>query len=901
MKKITLLLGLLVASISALFAQVPMASEDVMLQGFYWNSYQNYKNYGTTKWTDLKTQASEIAATFDLIWLPPSAKSSGGTGYIPEKWCDQGESNPTAWGNKTDLKNLISTLKAGGCKTIADIVINHRGNQSSWTNFHKETFGSETFQLNASHICSDDEARNGHGNPTGNPDSGYGNDPTCDGISAKGAYCAARDLDHSNTYVQDAIKAYLKWMKSEMGYEGWRYDLVKGYWGGYTKIYNNAAAAYISVGEYWDGNYDALKKWIQDTGYTSMAFDFAFKYAMNNWGGGDNYSALTWTSGGADRLAGLVHSAEMRQYAVTFIDNHDTANPHEDPQEFNMSAAEKANAIMLSNAGIPCVFYPHWVKHKAAIKNMINARKAMGINSNSDVKVTNKSGYYESVAIGTKGTLICRVGNWSGTPSGYTEACSGNGWAYYTSKEVDPIIPDPDVPVTKTDITVKFKAPASWTKCHIWAWDSNDNNLTNAGEWPGTTAMTKNADGTYSYTVKNVPGTLNFLFNDGVSGGEQTADASTTSNSCWVAGSKNSSNENKYDITQNATCDLTPSDPEDPEDPEDPDTPIGSITLKVKASSLPWGNKCYLYTWDGGELGAEVKYTGEWPGTAMTLGSDGFYTYTVNQSMVYAIFTDGSASGTLQTDDIQNITASTCYEISSEQHDNMLGAASYDAIETACPEPDPTPDPTPDPDPVPTPDPTPGGSITLKVKASSLPWGNKCYLYTWDGGELGAEVKYTGEWPGTAMTLGSDGFYTYTVNQSMVYAIFTDGSASGTLQTDDIQNITASTCYELSSEQHENMLGAMVYDAIETACPEPVSIIETEAVELNIYPNPTNDYINVDCAEEISEVVISALNGSEVIRTKSTYIDLSSLNPSMYFVNIMLQNGDVLVSKVIRK
>ena len=163
MKKITLLLGLLVASISALFAQVPMASEDVMLQGFYWNSYQNYKNYGTTKWTDLKTQASEIAATFDLIWLPPSAKSSGGTGYIPEKWCDQGESKPTAWGNKTDLKNLISTLKAGGCKTIADIVINHRGNQSSWTNFHKETFGSETFQLNASHICSDDEARNGHG------------------------------------------------------------------------------------------------------------------------------------------------------------------------------------------------------------------------------------------------------------------------------------------------------------------------------------------------------------------------------------------------------------------------------------------------------------------------------------------------------------------------------------------------------------------------------------------------------------------------------------------------------------------------------------------------------------------------------------------------------------------
>jgi hypothetical protein len=83
--------------------------------------------------------------------------------------------------------------------------------------------------------------------------------------------------------------------------------------------------------------------------------------------------------------------------------------------------------------------------------------------------------------------------------------------------------------------------------------------------------------------------------------------------------------------------------------------------------------------------------------------------------------------------------------------------------------------------------------------------------------------------------------------------------------------------------------------------PDPSAIDEAEAVELNIYPNPTNDYINVDCAEEISEVVISALNGSEVIRTKSTYIDLSSLTPSMYFVNVTLQNGDVVVSKVIRK
>ena len=105
MKKITLLLGLLVASISALFAQVPLASEDVMLQGFYWNSYQN--NYGTTKWADLNKQVDEISSSFDLLWLPPSAESGGGTGYHPKKWSNQ----TSIWGVATQLKEWIAAFK----------------------------------------------------------------------------------------------------------------------------------------------------------------------------------------------------------------------------------------------------------------------------------------------------------------------------------------------------------------------------------------------------------------------------------------------------------------------------------------------------------------------------------------------------------------------------------------------------------------------------------------------------------------------------------------------------------------------------------------------------------------------------------------------------------------------
>lgn len=46
-----------------------------------WNSHT------TTKWSVLKPQASEIAESFTLVWLPPSAAAEGGgasnVGYHP--------------------------------------------------------------------------------------------------------------------------------------------------------------------------------------------------------------------------------------------------------------------------------------------------------------------------------------------------------------------------------------------------------------------------------------------------------------------------------------------------------------------------------------------------------------------------------------------------------------------------------------------------------------------------------------------------------------------------------------------------------------------------------------------------------------------------------------------------
>mgnify|MGYP003505148471 CR=1 FL=1 len=72
---------------------------------------------------------------------------------------------------------------------------------------------------------------------------------------------------------------------------------------------------------------------------------------------------------------------------------------------------------------------------------MIATRKSVGIHSNSDVTATAKGSYLEIVSKGKNGTLICFIGSGWQDPAGYTKACNGNGWAYYTKggKPIDDI------------------------------------------------------------------------------------------------------------------------------------------------------------------------------------------------------------------------------------------------------------------------------------------------------------------------------------------------------------------------------------------------------------------------------------------------------------------------------
>ena len=409
----------------------PARCPDVMFQAFYWDSYQD-KGYGRTKWVDYvngnnKTSAEEIGQWFDLIWLPPMSKSSGGTGYLPSNYSDLN----CDWGTEKKLRELIEILHKNGARVVADIVVNHAISQSGWCTFATYDFKEYgKFSPTAAWICNTDEmnydsnAGSCKGTATGAADDGYGSEAN---------YDSGRDWDHNNSQVRDMIKAYLKWLRYDVKIDGFRYDYCKGFHNSHVNDYNSAAKAYFSVMEMWDGDVSVLQSHLNDAGWNTLTFDFATKYtAFNNGIASDNYCGL--------KGAGLPGAGKAR-YAVTFLDSHDSFQ--RDGNEFcgagnSMGVCKdkilQCYAYMLSMPGVPCVFFPHWVTFKDQIKAMVNARYITGVHSESAVSDECGSGYYKATITGTNGEIRLLVGpnsGYSSTPSGYTKAVSGTNYGVY--------------------------------------------------------------------------------------------------------------------------------------------------------------------------------------------------------------------------------------------------------------------------------------------------------------------------------------------------------------------------------------------------------------------------------------------------------------------------------------
>lgn len=411
MKKIyTTLLSLLVPMLMQAQGW-PQNYPGVMLQAFYWDSFDD------TNWTVLKRQADELATTFDLIWVPQSANCGGTSmGYDDLYWFPG--HYDSSFGMESELKDMISTFRQKGLRTIADVVINHRKTLDGAFNFPSETYNGVTYKLTKADVVSGDGG-------TGGADTGEG----WDGMP---------DLDHNSANVQNNVKAYLEMLINYFGYAGFRYDMVKGYSGSFTSIYNNYAKPEFSVGECWDGT-NTIKNWINATDKTSAAFDFQFKYVVRNASDRGDWTYLGKQNDGNWPLVSRnTDNGSYYQYAVTFVENHDTeVRPDGSSNGPLRKDTLAANAYMIAMPGTPCVFMKHWLDYKQEISTMVAIRKAVGIhNMSSSFAMASNADYYAVCTTGTNGKLVAVVGtkaNSSYTPAGegWTNILKGHRFAYY--------------------------------------------------------------------------------------------------------------------------------------------------------------------------------------------------------------------------------------------------------------------------------------------------------------------------------------------------------------------------------------------------------------------------------------------------------------------------------------
>jgi len=396
-------------------------STAIMLQGFHWFADSYWYHPPNGWWGVLAEKAPEIGkAGFNLIWFPPAANGS----YYPNEWYNfNGQ-----WGTQPNMIKAIGAMHANGVKVIADIVLNHRNGKSDWADFKNPDWPTYV-------IVQDDEW------PGKSSEANNGKSPSYDEGQGDGG---CRDLDHRNPIVQTDTMRYLQYLRTVIKFDGWRYDMVKGFWGGHIADYNRVSAPEYSVGEYYDTNRQTLVNWIDTTDQTngkanaSSAFDFTTRYNIVNAAESGHYEILN--DGG--RASGLIGWWPAK--ATTFVDNHDTA-----PRDVNFMSNSSTEyrvqrvigyAYILTHPGIPCVFWAHYFDlgdtYKKQIQKLVDIRRQAGITNTSPLYIAAaQQNLYAAIVTGQKQQVAVKLGSswdWNPPGQGWTLAASGDRYAVWT-------------------------------------------------------------------------------------------------------------------------------------------------------------------------------------------------------------------------------------------------------------------------------------------------------------------------------------------------------------------------------------------------------------------------------------------------------------------------------------
>jgi alpha-amylase len=342
----------------------------VMLQAFYWDCPREEKQEFKW-WKHLTEQIPALAEVgFTSLWLPPVHKAAnlGGPsmGYDPYDYYDLGEFDqkggvPTWFGTKKELLSLIETAHKHGLSLIADVVINHNSGadesevnpltgQERWTLFKPQ---SEKFLRNWECFH-----------------------PSMYESWDEGTFGDMPDLSHRNPYVYAEILKLARWLVEEIGFDGFRYDYVKGYGANtitaiqeYRYMRNGKPFIPYGVAEFWD-NAHAIENWVDLANFSNSnpvdAFDFPLREMLK---------ALCDQYGFSLRALATWETVlqKQSQTTVTFVENHDLRD------EGRPIVNDKllAYSYILTHEGYPCVFWRDYFNYNLALDGTLNGIAAL--------------------------------------------------------------------------------------------------------------------------------------------------------------------------------------------------------------------------------------------------------------------------------------------------------------------------------------------------------------------------------------------------------------------------------------------------------------------------------------------------------------------------------------------
>ncbi len=576
----------------ALFAQ----DEAVLLQAFDWNVHR--QPTGSTWYNVVQQNSNRIEnAGFDAVWLPPCSDSAAPQGYLPRELYNLN----SAYGTERQLRSLINNLHQKNIKVIGDIVINHRVGSTNAVDFTNPAWPTYF-------ITADDEGRNFVNFPVEfsiNGDYFPGNALKADG--SNGTYGPARDLDHFNPEVRQEIIRWMRFLKNDVGFDGWRYDFVHGYDPIFNKEYNDATQPYLAVGELLESSRVQTNNWVNFTQQSSSAFDFNTKVSLQNAFRDNNLSYLRDFSGNASGMIGI-NAAK----SVTFLDNHDTGVAQQCCGSGFVFPGGEANlrkgyAYILTHPGIPMVFWTHYFDGgnnlRTAVSDLIAIRKDVKIYAGSTMNIAEaRNNLYAAYIDGRNGTLAVKLGagNWSPNGNGWTLRTSGTDYAVWSQGGTIEI-PDNEIP--DEDTTETFTAYVkNFTTAYTWA-----NEQATSGAWPGT-ALTAIGNNWYQIEIRGT--CSNIIFNN--NGRNKTADLNVCSDQPYYYNNAFRANP-----------------------PEDfPGQSSNTFTVYVK-------NFTTAYTWAN-----EQATSGAWPGTRLTAIGNNWYQMEISSTCSNIIFNNNGRNKT---------------------------------------------------------------------------------------------------------------------------------------------------------------------------------------------------------------------------------------------------------------